>query len=339
MSYFDGMKYVTGSDGDHTNFAVPLSADDDGLLGRECPSDECSPKYFKIIIAAPDDEEAPSLSDISLTCPYCGHTDGFGVFHTQAQIEWATDLITREVTQAAARSLENALRPLNRMRGPIKLTAKVTTSLPPILQYVEEKLKRQTTCEQCHMKYAVYGVSYHCPFCGGGALSTHLRESVETIRVLAAEAETIGQKFGHEAGDKMLGNAYEDAVGLFEGFLKLVYRYGLRKVLPRDEAEHLFGKIGTAFQRLDDTARILQRDLSVELFRGVSDRQKAELAVVFNKRHLLTHSLGVVDQKYRIKVRAAEREGQDVRLNAREIGPALELIERVVVQAAMPLGL
>lgn len=339
MSFLDGMKYVAGSDGDRTEFSVPLSADDDELLGRECPVDECSPKYFKITVASHDDDEAPSLSDTSLTCPYCGHNDGFGVFHTQAQIDWAKSLLFREVTEASARYLQKAVRPLNNIRGPIKITAKVTTSLPPILQYVEEKLKRQTTCEQCNMKYAVYGVSYHCPFCGGGALSTHLRESAETIRVLAAEAERIGKKFGQEAHDKMLGNAYEDAVGLFEGFLKLVYRYGLRKRMSAEDADRLFAKLGTAFQRLDGAETILKRDLAIDLFDGVADPEKQNLSVVFSKRHLLTHSLGVVDKRYRTKVSAAEREGQDVRLHANEISPALILIERVVLQAARPLGL
>jgi hypothetical protein len=126
MSFFDGMKYVSGFDGENPRFAIPLNPDDDGLLGRECPTEHCTPKYFKITVASEDDVDAPPLTDTTLRCPYCGHTDNFQEFHTQAQIDWATDLVVHEVENAAVRSLKKSLRPLNNMRGPIRITAKVT---------------------------------------------------------------------------------------------------------------------------------------------------------------------------------------------------------------------
>lgn len=333
---FQGMKYVTGFKGDDPQFSVPLEADGDGLLGRECPADQCSPKFFKI--AVPADDADDHLTDASITCPYCGTKEPFQEFHTQAQINYTHDLVQAEMEKAIVRSLRKSTRRLNSIRGPIQLRATVTANLPTIRHYVEDKLKRQTTCEQCQGRYAVYGVSYHCPFCGGGALTNHLRESAATIRVLATEAANVGQRCGQDACDRMLGNAYEDAVTLFEGFLKLIYRYGVRKRCSPQEAERLESKIGTSFQRLNDAELLLQRDLQAELFRNVSTADRDRLAIVFSKRHVMTHNLGLVDTKYANSVQAIQKPGQEVSMDSNEIAWSIDIIEAVLGVAAQSVG-
>src|SRR5260370_31478043 len=49
-----------------TQFSIPISPDDDGYLGRECPIDECL-GYFKIRPGTGVKGPAPC------DCPYCGH--------------------------------------------------------------------------------------------------------------------------------------------------------------------------------------------------------------------------------------------------------------------------
>jgi hypothetical protein len=238
------------------------------------------------------------------------------------------------------RELKKAFRPLNRQRGLINLRVSVKASpLPPIQMYVEEKLKQTTTCPECTQRYAVYGVSYHCPFCGGGTFAVHVRESASTIRVLAAEAARIGQEHGSAAHDSMLGDAYENAVSLFEGFLKLIYGYGIRKKFTPPETEQLENKVRTTFQRLDGAEELLRRDLTIELFRDVSQQDRRRLAAVFNRRHAITHNLGLVDKKYRDQLRAREKPGQEVSLNASEVIWAVDLIERRLLAVAAQVAL
>jgi len=47
---FDTMEqYKTGMTPEgHHQFSVPLSPDEDGFFGRECPNEDCDTKYFKI---------------------------------------------------------------------------------------------------------------------------------------------------------------------------------------------------------------------------------------------------------------------------------------------------
>lgn len=327
----DMKKYQTGynEDGD-PRFSVPLKADEDGLLGRECAHLDCTLRYFKIGVDDDESHESP-LSDARIHCPYCGHTESFQEFHTQDQIKHVESMMHRDMEQTLTDMLNDSFRSINGSRGLIRFSMKATANLPPLHRYVEERLKQTTTCPQCRQQYAVYGVSYHCPFCGGGTLAVHLSDSARTIRVLACEAQHIREKHGETAHDRMLGNAYEDAVTTFEGFLRRIYGAVLRRDRPA-EADVLEAKVRNAFQRLDGAEELLRRDLSIELFDGVLQQDRDRLAVVFSKRHVLTHNLGLVDQKYREQAKAWEKPGQEVPLDAAEIQWSVDVIEQLLLK-------
>lgn len=335
----DMKKYQTGYNEDgNPSFAVPLEADEDGLLGRECANQACTLRYFKISVEKDESGDAP-LNDATIHCPYCGHSDSFQEFHTEDQIKKVHSMMLRDVEQTMTDMLNDAFRPLNNQRGLIRISAKVTANLPPLHRYVETKLKQTSSCPQCNQRHAVYGISYQCPFCGGGTIAVHLRDSTQTIRVLAAEAEHIGQKHGETAHDRMLGNAYEDVVTTFEGFLRRIYATGLRKSLIPTDVEMLESKVRNTFQRLDGAEELLRRDLSVELFDGVDPKDRDRLGVVFSKRHTLTHNLGLVDHKYRDQLKAWEKPGQEVPLDAQEVSWAIDRIEQLLTQTITTLGI
>jgi len=45
--FHDMKKYRTGRSPEGNDlFNVPLKADEDGMIGRECPNEDCQPKYF-----------------------------------------------------------------------------------------------------------------------------------------------------------------------------------------------------------------------------------------------------------------------------------------------------
>jgi C4-type Zn-finger protein len=334
----DMKKYQIGyNENGDPRFSVPLNADEDGLLGRECAGNACSLRYFKISVDEDDSRESP-LDDAQMHCPYCGHTDNFQEFHTKDQIKHVESMMVRDVEQTMTDILNRSFRSLNNSRGLIRITMKATANLPPLHRYVEEKLKQTNTCPQCSQRYAVYGISFNCPFCGGGTISVHLRDSIQTVRVLALEAEEIGQKHGAPVHDKMLGNAYEDVVTTFEGFLRRIYVAGLRKTRTPAEVEELEAKVRNSFQRLDGAEELMRRDLSVKLFDGVDPTERDRLGVVFAKRHTLTHNLGLVDQKYREQAKAWEKPGQEVPLDANEVLWAIECLERLLTQAIAMLS-
>lgn len=165
----------------------------------------------------------------------------------------------------------------------------------------------------------------------------HLMASKETIRVLVEESERIMRERGTEAGYQMLGNALEDVITLFEGFLKRIYvRYVREKF--NDAAERMVGKVGTTFQRLEGAEEIFRRDLGIEIFSEISSTERDNLSLQFARRHVLTHNLGMVDKKYQGQVQRWEMEGTDVPLQRDQILQSMDLVVRVVGGVITHLG-
>jgi predicted RNA-binding Zn-ribbon protein involved in translation (DUF1610 family) len=349
MDFHDMEQFRTGRDErGHDRFSVPLRPDDDGMVGRECPNAECDTKYFKLKIQESAGEDASDTTETAsetdpgqseLVCPYCGERDHFQHFHTEAQIEWIKSMLFRDVARAFGKMLDDTFRPYRRTPGSL-ISVKVRHgNLPTVRHYVEEKLKQVVACQECGEIYAVYGISFHCPFCGKGALAQQLALNVKAVAVLAEEAERIGQEHGHLAKDRMYGNAYEDVVSVFEGFLKVLYRYAVKKRFPPEIAEKLLGKVKVNFQRVAGAEEFFERDFGVKLFDSIPAADLAMLESTFAKRHTLTHNLGLVDEKYSEQVRAWQRHGAEVPLERSEILQALSVVEQVVRNAVAALGL
>ncbi|MEZ6235284.1 MAG: hypothetical protein R3B68_13935 [Phycisphaerales bacterium] len=51
---------------------------------------------------------------------------------------------------------------------------------------------------------------------------------------------------------------------------------------------------------------------------------------IIEKRHPITHNLGIVDRKYLERVRSREAEGRDVNLEANEVNAALDAVLALV---------
>jgi predicted RNA-binding Zn-ribbon protein involved in translation (DUF1610 family) len=335
---FDEMEqYRTGRTEDGLDeFSVPIKPDDDGLLGRECPNEDCDTKYFKISMTIPDgmEELAENFSQEEFTCPYCGTRDNMQRFHTQAQVEWIQSMMIRDIHKAFGDMLEDSFRPLRRPTGGmISISVEVKRgALPSVRYYVEEKLKQEVTCDKCGYRYAVYGISFHCPLCGQGNLIQHLERSAKTVRVLADEAGRIAGEHGQDVGERMLGNALEDVVSLFEGFLKQIYRYAIRKKHPKEEADKLLKKVRVNFQRLSGAEEFFTRDLSADIFKNVAAQDREFLELSFSKRHVLTHNLGLIDEKYQGHAASWERMGAELSLSSEEVIRSLEIVVDIIKQ-------
>jgi hypothetical protein len=288
-------KYRTGKSSEgHDLFSVPLEPDEDGMIGRECPNEECQPKYFKMSTSIPDEtsKKGKGFSQIDVTCPYCGTVGNMQHFHTKSQTEWIESMIFRDAAKAVQDMLGNVFKPVRSTpRGmfSVSLTFK-PGALPSVRHYVEEQLRRSVACDKCGYSYSVYGISFHCPLCGEGNLIQHLKRSAETIRVLVEESGRIGQERGLEAGQQMVGNALEDMVGLFEAFLKQVYQYELKRKYSKEEAEAKTKNVGTAFQRLEGAEALFSKELGFGLFAECNEKDKSFLQDQFMKRHVLTHN-------------------------------------------------
>jgi hypothetical protein len=283
---------------------IPMSADEDGYFGRECPVKECL-GYFKITLGTGIKEPAPCH------CPYCGHSGDSGTFFTQDQIEYIQSVALQKVSEA----LHKDLKPLEFEHKPqglfgIGFSLKIKESVPtPIRYYREKKLETDVVCDTCTLRYAIYGVFGWCPDCGVHNSLQILIKNLELARkelVLAENAET-------ELANYLIGDALENAVSAFDGFG--------RELCERKSVEIRFQSLAAARRKAKDAFGF---DFADTLRPGEWDT----VCRAFQKRHLLAHKMGVIDEDYLQKANDAGAVlGRRISLSSMEVETAIVIVE------------
>jgi hypothetical protein len=74
---------------------------------------------------------------------------------------------------------------------------------------------------------------------------------------------------------------------------------------------------------------IFTNDFNISLRRALSEVEISALESTFEKRHPITHNLGIVDKKYIERARSAEREGREILVNVDEIESAIDFSMRI----------
>jgi hypothetical protein len=264
--------------------SIAIKPDEDGFTGRECPNPGCE-GYFKV-------EFGTGLKgkDLPCHCPYCGHTAGHDEFWTKEQLEYARSVALRTVTDALRKDLKK-LEFDYKPRGPlgIGLSVKVKPGpLPPIHHYREKRLETEIVCSNCTLRYAVYGVFAFCPDCG---LHNSLQILTKNLE-LAAKMLDVAAAAEPDLQARLIENALEDCVSSFDGFgRKICYLHAGEATNPT-KAEKV------SFQNLEGASRNLTELFNVDLAAGLRGDEWPTALRCFQKRHLLAHKMGVVDQAY-----------------------------------------
>ena len=310
------MTHLGDLDGKEMSITIPT--DDDGYTGRECPREECL-GYFKITFGT-------GLPDSTRCfCPYCGATEEHDHFWTQDQLKYSESVAMREFMGALHKDLKamefEIKPPRNSMFG-IGMSLKVEPHRPlPLHQYAESGLETHVECAGCSLKYAIYGVFGFCPDCGVHNSRDILEANLALVEKMLVLAEE--QNDGAIRG-KLVENALEDCVSAFDG-------WGRAACAAFDgcAADPAKAK-SVSFQNLK-RARIKVNDLfSYDLESALAPGEFEAAHIVFQKRHLLAHRMGVVDQPYLDSTGdQSEAIGRKVSFAATEILAATSILRKV----------
>lgn len=287
----DGVEFLGDGNG-HARFKVSIPLDDDGFLGRECPS--CN-QHFRVV----HDEYAALPEDLRLWCVYCGHHDDHSEFTTEQQRARVMRAAADYAKQLVGRSLEKSFGgAARRSRGSlVKITYRSKPFYPaPLPGIDEEKLVRERLCASCDLRYAVFGEHRFCPVCGlltplTAALDALAAETVrlDVLRDLPPDTHAALRESG--VFDRTYVDTIENVVGVVESMAEQVFR----GAVPSADVV-LKGK-GRVFQRLDDLADLFVAELGTDI-RASLDGTWHELTDTWAARHVFTHSDGIVDAKY-----------------------------------------
>lgn len=300
------------------------------MVGRECNNPDCK-KYFKV-------KPGTGITDNPVMfCPYCGYRGSPKEFFTEEQIEYAKSIAFRHVADMVGRELKKIER--HSIKGPFfSLEFKVKSTPAPIRYYAERQLQEDVICENCGCEYAIYGMFAVCPDCGKHNLFQIFSKNLDLIKKQVELEDELYKKFGETnrkdidelmkgLGSKIIEDACENTVTAFETLCKQAYSQSAAKAVNPS-----MPLSGNPFQSLDKTKDIFLSQFSLDILFCLSQPEIDNLYLLFNKRHILTHNSGIIDQKF-LRNTGLQRDilNHKVEITKIEVVSALESLRKMAV--------
>jgi hypothetical protein len=254
-------------------------------------------------------------------CPYCGHADEANKFFTKAQVEYAKSLVLNKVTGALIKDLKS-LEFNHQPSGGfgIGISMKVTGQPMPIRYYREEQLETEVVCDQCTLRYMIYGVFGFCPDCGVHNSVQILNANLQLVEKMVAVAETQEQS----VAQCLIQNGLEDCVSAFDGFGRELCRVYADGATDPSKVDKI------SFQNLDGAKQNVKTLFGVDFAVGLADEEWNAAVRAFQKRHVITHKMGVADEEY-IRKSGDEQAvvGRKVNVDANEVRELARIIGKL----------
>lgn len=240
-----------------------LLSDREGMFGQKCRS--CD-SYFRT-----------SVLSRTTTCPYCGFRNHGRVFLTENQLKYLTSFFNTYI------DVQN-----ERLTKEVDLD-KMIDQLPNNTQawvYKEESQQSKTRCSSCRCVYDVLGRYALCPVCALPNYESSFQNGLEVVRVaLAAAPDHLD----------LPGETFSRSFTEYEALANAVRRQLLRlPMTPRRRKD--IEKIN--FQRLLEAFQSLDQYFGFRVTDGLSEDDLGFLKVAVNRRHILIHEAGRVDERY-----------------------------------------
>ncbi|MBN1189468.1 MAG: hypothetical protein JXA46_06940 [Dehalococcoidales bacterium] len=320
---------------DKYSMQMSIPADADGFVGRNCPDNTCCPGYFKVKLGT-------GITDNQLKayCPYCRYEEEPNNFFTTAQIEYAKQIALREAVKGINEQFKGALglgssgkKTYGKGMFTLEMSYKPGNS-PPVIPPMEEVLRRDVTCPNCGLQHTVFGLATWCPDCGHDIFLVHVVKEFEVVKKMLSDVKRRQDSFGARVAARDIENALEDVVSIFEAAMRAMTRRKMREVgLSDDQIQEKLKKIGNKYQNIELAQQVWKGEFNVQLLSNHDSNEIDSLRLTFEKRHPITHNLGIIDRKYLEKVRLGELEGRDVIVTPEEINVAIELATKILEQA------
>jgi hypothetical protein len=250
------------------------------LWGRQCSNCE---SYFR----------TGHIAGVTI-CPYCAISQDSLAFITEAQGRYVVTFC-------------NSLMKAVTEKVNVTLDAQEISDTTPEWKYEEERQQFHFECAGCHTPTDILGDYGYCPKCGRSNARKLIEKKLAELenQLNKADQEITGKKERGDGWEKITLACFAE----FEPMGNHLRRWlTLVPATPkrRTDFENL------SFQRVFETADRLQQWFGIDLFRGISDGDRGFLKKMLQRRHILTHNGGKVDQDY------LDQSGdKNVRLNER----------------------
>lgn len=280
---------------DGLQVSVPIETDEKGYVDKECPASNCE-FQFKIR----KDDWTNICRDEAVWCPMCGHSAHAKSWFTKAQVAHAK----RQAHEFVESKIDGAMRADARAfnsRQPknsfISMSMKVGGA-PHFSSYripaaASEAMQLEIACEKCTCRFAVIGAAYFCPSCGHNSIDRVFDDSLRKIKAKKDNIEVVRSAIASKDEAEltcrsMIETCLLDGVTAFQKCCEGLYA----------STNPVVAASMNAFQRLTQGSDLWKARVGVSYSDILTGAEQARLKLLFQKRHTLAHSDGIVDQRY-----------------------------------------
>ncbi|WP_435608067.1 hypothetical protein [Pseudomonas knackmussii] len=304
---------------------VSISTDDENYFDRECPAPECLAQ-FKVLM----EDWKDKVRDEEVFCPFCGHTADAQKWWTQEQLNHVRDVALANIQGAIGGALRRDAQKFNQSQpkgGFISMSMKVDSRPQhvPIPYVAAAPMRLKITCGECGCRYAAVGAAYFCPSCGANAAelvfdltAQGIRQSlgaVDAVRAAIPDADTA-----ENTCRLIVESALQNAVTAFQRNAEALYA----RIAPTTKIRR------NAFQNLAEGSALWVAAIGHGYDKHLTAVELEQLTMVFQQRHLLAHTQGVVDDDYIRKTGDTRyKSGQRLVIKREAVAEALTLVEQL----------
>ena len=278
-----------------TSIPVTICSDEKGYFDRECPNEDCL-YTFKVLMK--DWEE--KVSNEEAHCPLCGYIADADKWWTQDQLEkmqeialsWAMSHLQKELDKSF-KKLAHSTRNNKYVRITYKPGRRVTFVNNPIGQ--RDEWETEICCEKCGMHYSVIGSAYFCPCCGFNSAVNSFNDTLDSIEKMLEslhEMKTmLTDKYNADSAETMCRSLLESSIGdmvsAFQKFASCKYEELSRKNSRVND-----------FQIVEKGSQLFEEETGKKYDDWLTTRELGFMKLMFQRRHLLEHNNGMIDQRY-----------------------------------------
>lgn len=306
--------------------SVPLSADGDGYLDRECPVEVCQ-FDFKVL----EEDWNKKVRPEEVFCPFCRHTAPNNHWYTQEQLQGAREYVVAQLKEEINSAIKGDAQRWNRQQPRnafISMTMSVDSKPQQVLLPVAAAAPMQlkVSCPECACRYAAVGVAFFCPACGHNAADLMFEQSIGGIRstldAIPSVRAAISDRDAAETTVRVIiENGLQNGVTAFQRYAEALYaaRYPASPAPRRN-----------ALQNLAEGSALWQAASGKQYSDYLTAAELNPLTRYFQQRHLLAHRQGLVDADYIARSGdTSYREGQRLVIRETAVRECLTLIEKL----------
>lgn len=309
--------------------SIPVNSDSEGYVDRECPNADCL-----FVFKVHQDDWRAIFRDEQVFCPMCRHEAGSDSWWTQEQLGHAKEQAFKYVSSRIDKALSagakdfNAKQPRNAFLS-LKMTYKGSGSTHYMLPIpASEEMRLKIKCKKCEARYSVIGSAFFCPSCGHNSAEETFDSSMQKIEAKLRNLDLIRDAVSVVSKDEaettcrsIIESSLNECVVAFQRFSEVTF------------AERSPGKKikFNAFQSLEISGEYWQVLLGESYTQWLNKSELVQLNQLFQKRHLLAHTEGIVDQKYIEKSNdQSYKPGQRLVINVKDIKLLMTLIMKII---------